>query len=217
MFILVLFTCNFCKLEKQTKNAMSNHISRCRKNPNRKIQTGGGSAIAWNKGLTKATYNRVAHSDINKKNMQGINLGRKHSEEFKNKARVNAIKRSLGGVRQSKKITYNGKTLGSSYELIVAKSLDENKITWDTCKRIKYTDPFGKERTYTPDFYLVEYDVYLDPKNDFLIEKLNPSLGFNDLEKIRCVEEQNKIKIIVLNSNQLHWNSILKLIETLGN
>jgi hypothetical protein len=69
--------------------------------------------------------------------------------------------------------------------LKLAISLDENNIKWDTCSRFNYIDRFGKSRTYTPDFYLIDYDVYLDPKNDFLINNINPSLGFSDKEKIK--------------------------------
>lgn len=136
-----------------------------------------------------------------------------HTEEFKQNQRENAIKRGLGGVRQSRWITYNGKTLGSSYELEVVKSLDENGIEWDTCKRFGYLDPNGKKRTYTPDIYLPAFDVYLDPKNDFLINNINPSLGFSDKEKIRLVEEQNEIKVIILNKNELDWSIIKEKIN----
>lgn len=208
------FICKFCELEKQSKNALGNHETRCKKNPERRIQCGGGSKVAWNKGLTKEIDKRVAHTEITKEKISQLNKTRKveYSPEFREKQRQNALRRNLGGVRQSKRIEYNGKTLGSSYEVTVAKSLDENNITWDICKRFKYIDTFGKQRTYTPDFYLFEYDVYLDPKNDFLIEKINPALGFNDLEKIKLVEKQNNIRIIVLNNKQLEWKTIKNLI-----
>jgi hypothetical protein len=134
------------------------------------------------------------------------------TEENKKKLSEYAIKRGLGGVTQSRWISYKGKTLGSSYELEVAKSLDENNIRWDTCKRIIYIDPFGKKRTYTPDIYLLDYDIYLDPKNDFLIDNVNPRLGFSDKEKIRLVEEQNKLRVLILNKRQLNWDVIKTLL-----
>ena len=124
-----------------------------------------------------------------------------------------AKQRGIGGVSQSRRIKYKGKTLGSSYELIVAQSLDENNIKWDTCKKFNYVDLFGKERTYTPDLYLPDYDVYLDPKNDFLIKNINPTLGFNDVDKIRLVEKQNNIRVIVLSKDELYWKDIIHLIN----
>lgn len=129
-------------------------------------------------------------------------------ECYKVLLRDKAIERGFGGVTQSRWIEYNGKTLGSSYELKVAESLDKNNIKWDTCKRFKYVDKNGKNRTYTPDLYLLDYDIYLEPKNDFLIENINPNLGFMDVEKIKWAEEQNNIKVILLNKNQLSWEYI---------
>jgi hypothetical protein len=123
-----------------------------------------------------------------------------------------AIKRGFGGVRPSCRIKYKNVILGSSYELILAKSLDEFNIEWTQPNRIQYKDPNGKIRTYSPDFYLPEYNVYLDPKNDFLINNVNPSLGFTDRTKINLVAEQNNIKILILDKTQLHWKTIETLI-----
>ena len=53
---------------------------------------------------------------------------------------------------------------------------------------------------YYPDFYLPDYNVYLDPKNSFLIKK--------DKEKINRTATQNKINIIVLTVDQLDWSTI---------
>ena len=129
------------------------------------------------------------------------------------KMSANAKERGLGGVRQSKKILYNGVHLGSTYELTVAKSLDENLIKWTVPNKIPYADPNGKLRTYRADFYLPEYDLYLDPKNDFLINNVNPALGFTDIEKIKCVMDQNNIKIFILDKNHLSWGSIKILLN----
>lgn len=134
------------------------------------------------------------------------------TQEVLQKLRELAIAKCLGGVRQSKRILYNGKQLGSSYELAVAISLDENGIRWNTCGRFPYIDPNGKPRSYTPDLYLIDYDVYLDPKNDFLLENVNPRLGFTDIEKIRLVEAQNQIRVLTLDKYQLEWNVIRALL-----
>ena len=152
-----------------------------------------------------------------KKNIQNIycsiSCGRNDnpnhiSDDGKKRLSNIAKNRGLGGVRQSKRLMYNNKILGSSYELQLVKELDDNNIKWDTCKKFKYIDCFNKERSYTPDIYLVDYDVYLDPKNDFLIENINPTLGFKDIDKIKWVQEQNSIKIIILNKYQLNWEYI---------
>ncbi len=63
--------------------------------------------------------------------------------------------------------TRTGKTvlLESSWELEIAQYLDEHKINWTRPKYIIWIDASGKQRNYYPDFYLPDYDLYLDPKN----------------------------------------------------
>lgn len=134
------------------------------------------------------------------------------SDEIKEKLSKIAKERNLGGVNQSKKILYKGKYLGSSYELKLAIDLDKNNIKWDVCEKIKYKDLNNKIRTYTPDIFLIDFNIYLDPKNDFLLNNNNPSLGFKDVDKIKWVMEQNNIKVFILNKNQLYWNYIKKHI-----
>jgi len=141
-------------------------------------------------------------------NISNFMKNREVSDETKAKLSLVAISRGFGGVTQSRWIKYKGKTLGSSYELKVAEDLDRNGIIWDTCKKFPYIDNTGKSRTYTPDIYLIDYDVYLEPKNNFLIENINPNLGFKDTEKIQWAEEQNNIKVILLNKEQLSWEYI---------
>lgn len=167
---------------------------------------------AWNKGLTAETDIRIKKSVETLKtkihNGEIKYKGTPHTEEFKKKARENAIKNNLGGVRKSKKILYNGYYLGSMYEYKLALDLDKNNIKWKVPNKIKYKDSNGKTRFYTPDFYLPEYDIYLDPKNDYLINNINPILGFKDSDKIKWVCEQNNIKCYILNEKQLNWDYI---------
>jgi hypothetical protein len=46
-----------------------------------------------------------------------------------------------------------------------------------------WKDNTGNEHRYYPDFYLPEYDVYLDSKNDYLIEHKSSRFGITDVEK----------------------------------
>lgn len=91
--------------------------------------------------------------------------------------------------------------LESSYEYKVATSLDDHNIRWVRPSYLPYT-LHGKKYKYFPDFYLADFDVYLDPKNDFLIKK--------DQEKISAV--QQNVKLFVLNKEQLDWMFIKPLI-----
>lgn len=73
-------------------------------------------------------------------------------------------------------------TLESSWEIKVAEFLDEKEIYWERPKPIKWVDSKQKSRLYFPDFYLNNYDVYLDPKNLYCMSK--------DVEKLGIVEKQ---------------------------
>ena len=103
----------------------------------------------------------------------------------------------------SKRFDHNGVILESSWEKKVAESLDEAQVNWIRPEPILYTRE-GQIKRYYPDFYLPDYDVYLDPKNDY-VRKL-------DENKLILVIEQSKIKLLVLNENQLCWNVIQQLI-----
>lgn len=76
---------------------------------------------------------------------------------------------------------HNGEILKleSSWEVDIAKWLDIHKIEWTRPKHIVWYDTNGKLRRYFPDFYLPNYDVYLDPKNDYQI-----NISTEKLEKI---------------------------------
>ena len=93
--------------------------------------------------------------------------------------------------------------LESSYEYRVAKELDDHNITWVRPKYLPYTLN-NKSKKYFPDFYLVEQDVYLDPKNDYLITQ--------DARKIQQVIRENNVRVLILNKYQLQWDSIKNLI-----
>lgn len=212
--------CKFCKKECKNNNSQRNHERLCKCNPNRqyshfstdynKSRTPTNQFIkANNLGLEKP----VVSESTRKKLSDKLKNTKIHTEDFKAKMSRIAIERNLGGVRNSKKILYNNILLGSTYELQVAISLDNNKILWNTCNRFNYYDNNNKLRSYTPDFYLPEYDIYLDPKNDFLINNINPRLGFKDIDKIKWVMKQNNIKVFILNKDELNWNSIFSKIS----
>lgn len=69
------------------------------------------------------------------------------------------------------KSVYNGIKLDSNWELKVAKQLDLMCIKWVRPKAIKYIDLLLKQRNYFADFYLCDFDLYLDPKSDYVIKQ----------------------------------------------
>jgi hypothetical protein len=72
--------------------------------------------------------------------------------------------------------------LDSSWEVEIANLLIARDIKWIRPKFIKWVDSENKTRRYFSDFYLSDYDVYLDPKNPYCMTK--------DVEKIKKISEQ---------------------------
>ena len=209
--------CKYCGKQCKNINSLKQHEIRCKSNPNRRPSTFSTNNPSinnpWNKGKTKDNDIRIARQAIKSSKTKKGKPGHKHTEEEKQNLREHALKNGLGGFHMRHSgIIYNGIKLDSAYEVLLAENLDANNIKWERCERFPYIFD-EKLHYYTPDFYLPEYDVYLDPKNDFLINNINPHLGFNDIDKIRAVEQQNNIKIIVLNKDQLNWQSIEKLLN----
>ena len=189
------------------------HYTSCTGQGKRKPPNGRGRG-GWNRGLTTDDSRVAAYGQSISKALTG-RRGHLPSEAHRKILSEMAVKNGLGGVRQSKKIAYNGHLLGSTYEVELAKSLDQNQIAWTTCARFSYIDFNGKKRSYTPDLYLPQFDVYLDPKNDFLLHNVNPSLGFTDEQKIKWVMEQNGIQVLILSKEQLSWKAVEYLLSKL--
>ena len=101
-------------------------------------------------------------------------LGKHHTNDTKEKMRKSALK-STHQRKCKKTIQYscvdgNIVHLDSSYEKKLAVILDENGIKWIRPKPLKWNDKTGLEHNYFPDFYLVDYNIYLDPKNEYCFQ-----------------------------------------------
>ena len=59
--------------------------------------------------------------------------------------------------------------MDSKWEVKVAQWLDQHSVVWIRPSYLDWIDMNGKARKYFPDFYLPDLNVYLDPKNPFLI------------------------------------------------
>lgn len=211
------FICKYCGKVCKNKNSLAQHELRCKANPNRIAICNNLKNQGWSKGLTAETDERVNRSKVNMhkyyETHHGPMLNKHHSEETKKKlsqmALANKIEDRFGS---HKSYIYCGVRFISSYEVVVAKSLDSYGVKWIKPSRLKYTDSTGKKHHYTADFYLPEFDVYLDPKNDYLINHVNPVLKYSDVDKIKWVAEQNNVKIFILDKNTLEWPAIKQLI-----
>lgn len=170
----------------------------------------GGRKKPWNKGLTQQTDGRITgHSAQTRELCRQKSLGRVQSASTRQKLRHHAVAAALGGHTSKRRLNYLTKTghvvnLRSSYEVQVAVALDTAAIAWVRPSPLPWTDAAGILHRYYPDFYLPAFDVYLDPKNDFLQRR--------DAVKIEAVRQQRGVKILVLGREELNWAAIFAKI-----
>ena len=159
---------------------------------------------SWNKGLTKETDDRVKY--CTEKIKEAIKekghcwSGRHHSDETKEKMRQYMLEKYKNGfeVRCGRALKYNYKSpiagsikVDGRWELAVAKYLDQKKVTWKrNTKRFPYINTKGKHSTYCPDFFVEEWNTFIEVK------------GYEtDLD--RCKWEQFKHPLQIWNADTL--------------
>lgn len=217
----IIFKCSFCDKVFKSKSGLSSHKRHCIKNPNKVIfkqsdkyyegvkhrKTKNGAMAAKEKGLTyyRKPWNKGKHIS-----------GHSHSEETKKKIKE-ARERILRGQSSKnnlrrKSYEFNGDILDSQYEVKVAKELLKNGIEYEAKPHYLEYILNGENHLYFPDFYLPEYNVYLDPKNDYLIKTGQSRLGISDKDKIELVSKQNDVRIIILDKNHLLYEQFITLL-----
>lgn len=97
--------------------------------------------------------------------------------------------------KQSKYKCKDGKTvlMDSTWETAMANRLDELNVKWkrDKSIKLKYLSKSGRKRNYIPDFYLPDYDIYIEVKG-YWTEAAK--------HKMKDVQKRNTVKIIILES-----------------
>ncbi len=128
-----------------------------------------------------------------------------HTEETKTRLSISACTRLQKNSKYSKNTEYKpGVILESSYEVRVAEILDRLNVRWEKVRRGYIWNDNDKIRRYIPDFYLPDYNLFLDPKNDYLIKK--------DKRKIDSAMELNNISVVVLSNNEITESFIKNLL-----
>jgi hypothetical protein len=180
-----LTCCKYCSksFEGESRSKIANHSRWCDLNPKikeyktalalRSINQNTGSQRSEEtkekmRNLHKqGRYSHIKYSEWWK--------GKTHSDETKKLLREKALASPHRRLRK-KMIEYNGVLLDSSWELALAKRLDELGVKWTRPSPILWIDSMGQRHHYFPDFYLVDYDLYLDPKNPQAIKKQKDKL-----------------------------------------
>lgn len=193
--------CKYCakSFELLNTSERANHTRWCDKNPKRKSYVNNleyaRSCITEearqrnNEGIKKA-HTEGKYKGAQKKSIETrkLNGTLKHTEETKQLIREKAL---ASPHRRLKKgtVMYKGVLLDSSWELELAKRLDELEIKWVRPDPIPWVDEESVTHNYFPDFYLEDYDLFLDPKNPQAIKVQK--------KKLDCLLTQYKNIVII--------------------
>jgi DNA helicase-4 len=117
--------------------------------------------------------------------------------------------------------TFRGERVKSDAELIIANYLFLNGVEYEYEKQ--YSHPVynesGYKISYNPDFYLPDYDIWLE---HFGVNKNGEALWLPPFEREQYVKhmdmkirehEKNDTKLIVTKSAHLHDNTLLEKLE----
>ena len=83
--------------------------------------------------------------------------------------------------------------MDSTWEVAMAEKLDELTIRWirNDNMKLEYTTVRGRKQRYIPDFYLPDYDLYIEVKGYWTDAARH---------KMKDIEERNPGKILILES-----------------
>lgn len=126
--------------------------------------------------------------------------GKKHSIETKRilseKALASNHRRLCKSTRTFIKKDGTELLLDSSWEEKLARLLEEKNYNWIRPDiPIVWIDSNNKKHNYFPDFYLIDHDIYLDPKN--------PAAFKQQIEKIKYLTEHKPNVIFLLNEYEI--------------
>lgn len=165
--------CRFCGKECKNKNSFSTHERQCPDNPNRKYINGmigkkgsNNYTKAKQLGLPKPeisqeTRIKLSNAILARTPEFNAEMGRLVSKTVNEKVANGEWHTSLA---KHMHYDYNGIDLHGSWELAYAKYLDSNNIKWIRCKSSFPYSFEDKIRKYTPDFYLIESNEYIEIK-----------------------------------------------------
>lgn len=173
--------CLHCNKELKNKLALAGHLRACKLNPLAKgspfKQRWENGLPAWNKGLTKDTDQRMKNVAVKNKETHSAKptfRGRFHTAE--SKQLMSNSRRALYDsgwepvCGRSKKYSYTSPIAGlvkvdGTWELKVCHHLDSVGVKWErNRKRFSYIRPDGKHATYQPDFFVHEWNTFIEVK-----------------------------------------------------
>jgi len=183
------------KCNYEIKANYKRHLNWCDGSGPRRSRPSRGQG--WSKGLTKEndpTLKKISEKLI-KFNKENIRIGIKHTEETKKKLSELMINRYNSGWESTagrcKKISYYSPIAGEikvdgTWELKTAIYLDKIGVKWNrNKKRFKFYNYLkNKFSTYCPDFFIEEWNLYIEVK------------GYKtELDKMKWIQFKEKLEI----------------------
>ena len=188
-------SCRICKKVYKGQKSLNSHFTQMHmgeKDTSHRGKPKGSKA--WNRGLTiddpriakgAETYSRR----LNDGEIEAAFKGKKHSAETRNKISLSQAGNNRGG--RCKWYEVGDSKVQGTWERDFALRLSELGIKWQKVKSFteEYFDDQGITRRYTPDFYLEDFDTYIELKGYW---------WGNDKRKMEIVLSATKSKIVVI-------------------
>jgi hypothetical protein len=187
-----MWTCKHCHLlfEFTKVPEKANHSRWCDQNPKHTEYKEQASTLTKNAVISNIGRKASEEAKDNmRKSKTGKYIGDKnpfygktHTDTSRERISIAALnskhRRLVRSIREYKRKDGSIVMLDSSWEEILAHRLDDLNIAWDRpVDPINWVDSAGKTRHYFPDFYLPDFNIFLDPKNPAAIlaqqEKVN--------------------------------------------
>lgn len=189
--------CLLCKKICRGDRSLKSHITQMHSGDKDTSHRGRPAGTpSWNSGLSKDVDRRVADNGaavsatLKRQINEGTFVPRKPGADFRQRLSEEQSLRNRGG--RCKWFDVNGVSVQGTWEYAVALKLNELCIRWERRRTsdflIKYQMD-GKPRSYAPDFYLPDFDVYLEIKGYW---------WGRDKEKMELVIAQNPHKRICI-------------------
>ncbi len=196
-----MFVCKFCLKFCKNDNSLRNHERCCPNNENRNYKNGMLGKTGSNQFIF-AKKHGLKMPTVGNKGKPGSFLGKLHTDESKRKISEKLSVNNKGG--RTKWYEVSGQKVQGTWERNIALKFDEIGIIWIKLKTNKDILKYimnNKVKSYTPDFYLPQFDIYLEIK------------GFwwgQDKEKMKIVIETHTDKEIFI-IEKLEYEQILLL------
>lgn len=205
-----MIQCKYCG-KAYTKKGIGPHLWRTHGEGKNWSPTPKGTR-PWNKGLTKEQNESLQKASY-KLSGRASFKGKKHSEESKQKISRALSINNRGG--RCKWYKVGDALVQGTWERDLAEKMEELGVAWEKIKTNSYTFEYhleDKKRHYTPDFYLQEWDLFLEVKGYW---------HGSDKRKMKKVIEENQLdNIFVIEKNLmqelLKCNTQKAFIDILG-